>query len=111
MHSTLRAGLRVVGLAVMAIAIAHCGDNENNDNQGGGTSTPTAVLRTPTPVPSPRETSTGGEGTPTPQETAGAACPSAIQVGSMRMDEYPTWVVEAATGTSRPSIVLGTMMR
>jgi hypothetical protein len=35
-----------------------------------------------------------------------AAWPSAIHVGSIRIDEYATWVVEAATGTIRPSIFL-----
>jgi len=79
MHQTLRACLRVVGLTVMAIAIAHCGDNSNdNDNVVGPTRTPTPTVAGPTHTPTPAVTSSGAATvtiTPTP---VAAACPSAI---------------------------------
>jgi hypothetical protein len=75
MHSTLRAGLRVAGLMVMAIAIAHCGDN-SNDNVTGPTRTPTPVG--PTRTPTPTTTSGGVTPTVTITVTPGPVCPSAI---------------------------------
>ena len=77
MHYTLRAGLRVAGLMMMAIAIAHCGDN-NNDDVNGTTPTPTPTATGPTRTPTPTVTSSGGTVTATVTPTPGPACPSAI---------------------------------
>src|ERR1700752_1753350 len=100
MHSRLKTGLRLVGFAAMALAIAQCGDNDNDDkdNVGGPnpTRTPTTVARTATPgtqetvTPGTQETATpagtvgtatpvGTGQTPTPSATSdGSSCPSAI---------------------------------
>jgi len=89
MRDAWKRGLRVAGYAIMAVAIAHCGDNSNNDNGGGRT----PGQRTPTPVRTNAgptstlsvPTATGGGGgvtaTPTTAGTpSGNACPSAISV-------------------------------
>ncbi len=83
MRDAWKRGLRVAGYAVMAIAIAHCGDNSNNSNSStpGATRTPTPVVATTTPGEgTPVETVTGEvTATPTPTENANP-CPAAIAV-------------------------------
>ncbi len=96
MQKVLKRGLRIVGFAVMALAISQCGDNDDGDNDNNGgtnpTRTPTTVARTATP--GPQETVTPGtQETPTPSATAGLACPSAISfegnVNAAQLD--PGW--------------------
>jgi hypothetical protein len=82
MQDVLRRGLRIAAYAVMAVAIAHCGDSNNNDNKTGPspsiTVTPTTPVRTATTIDvtaTPQQTVTGPTVTPTPGPPA---CPSGI---------------------------------
>jgi hypothetical protein len=123
MQDALKRGLRIVGLAVMALAIAHCGDNDNfdNDNDDGGprptttgavrTATPPGPAVTPTPGDGPTATSdggvtpTGGDGaTPTVEPTTdGNACPSAI---SFLGNEQTTSLDTGWTGLAHGSRII-----
>lgn len=79
MQEVLKRRLRIAGLALMAFAIAHCGDsNNNNDNTTPGnsptrTSTPSSTIA-PTVAPTSEETGVPTV-TPTP---VGNPCPGAI---------------------------------
>jgi hypothetical protein len=86
MHDMFCRGWRVVGLLMITIAIAHCGDGNFNDNGGTPGATRTATGKTPTPVgitatPGAITPTGGGGGTGVPTSTAspsGSSCPSAI---------------------------------
>ncbi len=90
MRDPWKRGLRVAGYAMMALAIAHCGDNNNNNDNGGG-HTPGTKTSTPASKPHGTVTSTVTEVTPTggiptgPTATStptgsGRNCPAAISV-------------------------------
>ncbi len=84
MRDPWKRGLRVVGYAVMALAIAHCGDNNNNNDNGGG-HTPGTRTATPAVTSTPGATSgtpveTTAAVTPTTATSPGSSCPAAIAV-------------------------------
>src|SRR5689334_18467492 len=90
MRDAWKRGLRVAGYAIMALAIAHCGDNSNNSNDNGGTPKPTKTAapgKTSTPASTPIFTPGTSPSTSTSEVTATATpsggsgvCPAAIAV-------------------------------
>ncbi|MBI3770796.1 MAG: hypothetical protein HY271_20195 [Deltaproteobacteria bacterium] len=84
MQDALKKSLRIAGYAVMAVAIAHCGDsNNNNDNttpRATRTATPKPLTATPTPGLSaiPTVTSTGGTVPTVTATPTGSPCPGGI---------------------------------